>query len=110
MRLASATAALVLAAGVVACGAGGSSSSVVPHGTCGSLIGKLVNPAATCSDADGARGSLGCYPKHHQLQGRFYWISYSEDGSRTLAGRRGGVWYRVPPNWSIQQMAARIGC
>jgi hypothetical protein len=110
MRLASAAAALVLAAGVVACGAGGSSSRVVPPGTCGSLIGKPVNAAATCSDAAGARGSFGCYPKRHQLQGRFYWISYPEDGSRTLAGRWGGVWYRVPPDWSIQQMAARIGC
>jgi len=85
------------------------SSRAASPGTCESLIGQPVNPKATCTDSAAARGSFPCY-RNHQQQGRFYWIDYPEDGSMTLIGRRGGLWYGVPHSWSVPQMAGKVGC
>lgn len=85
------------------------STSGASPGTCESLIGQWVNPKATCTDSAAARGSFPCY-RNHERQGQFYWIDYPENGSMTLIGRPGGVWYGVPHSWSVPQMASKVGC
>jgi hypothetical protein len=63
----------------------------------------------TCTGGSGFSGSGGCYPSGKR-DGKYYWVSYPEDGSKMLFGRPGGKWASGPDSMDMGNMGQKIGC